>query len=1323
MATLALSAVGSAVGSALLPSGLSVLGTTIAGATLGSQVGALAGSFVDQALFGSTGQSRSYEGPRQTELRATTSSEGAPIPRLYGRARLGGQVIWATDFEEVATTEDVGSSGGGGKGGGGGSSSGATQTTYSYFANFAVAIAEGEVTGIGRVWAGGNELDLSTLSYRFYTGSDTQEADSLIVSRLGVNDAPAYRGVAYVVFERLPLAQFGNRIPQLSFEVFRAVDDLRDQIQGVVLIPGSGEFVYSTQQVTRDGAAGARVPENVNTREADTNWAASLDQLESTLPSVASVSLIVSWFGTDLRAGHCQILPGVERREKDTRPLQWSVAGETRSTAHVVSLNDGRPAYGGTPSDQTVVAAIQDLKARGIGAVLTPFVLMDVPDGNGLDSPYAPGSDQPVYPWRGRITVNPAPDVDGSPDKTAAAGGELATFIGTAQPDDFSLSGESVVYSGPDEWSYRRFILHHAFLALAAGGIDAFVIGTELRGLTQVRDSASHYPFVDALVQLAADVKSILGSETKVTYAADWSEYFGHQPSDGTGDVYFHLDPLWASPNIDAIGIDLYWPLSDWRRDDGHLDQLEWSSIYDLDYLKSNLVGGEGFDWYYASVEDRDHQVRTPITDGDGKPWIYRYKDVRAWWENLHYNRPAGVETGVSTSWVPQSKPIWIMETGCPAIDKGANQPNVFYDPKSSESAVPYFSEEHRDDLVQRRYIQAVVEGLDPSHSGYVEDANPTSVVYGDRMYDLSRLHVYAWDARPYPAFPNDEVTWGDAPNWRFGHWLNGRFASLPLNEAVSRVLRDYGFTDFDASELSGSVPGFVIDRMMAAREALQPLELAYFFDTVETAGRIRMRHRGSSSAVVHLEVDDIVEEQPGQDRVGIVRSQETDLPASAKVRYIGASGDYRGLVSEARKLSGWSARVADANLAIMLESDQASTIAENWLHETWAARDKATFSLPPSQLAIEPGDTVALTVAERERLFRVIEIGDSGRRSIEAQSIDPIVYKPGTSPSRAGTVATTPVVGTADALFLDLPLLQGDEPEDAGYIAISQSPWPGDVAIYQSPADSGYTLAATATLSATIGETLTVFPVGPEGRIDNASVLRVRLNAGSLASVSRLKLLSGSNAAAIRNPAGEWEVFQFETAELVDELTYHLSGLLRASAGTDAAMLAGDVPAGAAFVLLSQAVQRIDLTPAQVNLSLNWRYGPANRDIGHSNFAEYGHAYAGVGRRPLSPVHVRGQQNGGDVEISWVRRTRSGGDNWELEDVPLGEETEAYEVDILSSGDVVRTLSSAVPSVAYTSAHQIADFGSVQSEISCVVYQLSRTWGRGAGREAALSF
>ena len=139
------------------------------------------------------------------------------------------------------------------------------------------------------------------------------------------------------------------------------------------------------------------------------------------------------------------------------------------------------------------------------------------------------------------------------------------------------------------------------------------MLGSELRGLSQVRDGASSYPFVAALVQLAGDVKSVLGAATKISYAADWSEYFGHQPADGSGDVFFHLDPLWSSNDIDMIAMDCYWPLSDWRDEDTHLDAGNgWLSTYDPAYLKSNLAGGEGYDWYYASQADRDAQTRTP---------------------------------------------------------------------------------------------------------------------------------------------------------------------------------------------------------------------------------------------------------------------------------------------------------------------------------------------------------------------------------------------------------------------------------------------------------------------------------------------------------------------------------------------------------------------------------------------------------------------------------------------------------------------------------------------------------------------------------------
>src|SRR5688572_7801622 len=114
-------------------------------------------------------------------------------------------------------------------------------------------------------------------------------------------------------------------------------------------------------------------------------------------------------------------------------------------------------------------------------------------------------------------------------------------------------------------------ILHYAHLCAAAGGVDAFLIGSELRGIPQVRSGASSYPAVGELVDLAANVRGVLGSGTKLSYAADWSEYFGHHPQDGSGDVFFHLDPLWANADIDFVGIDNSMPLADWRDGLDHL--------------------------------------------------------------------------------------------------------------------------------------------------------------------------------------------------------------------------------------------------------------------------------------------------------------------------------------------------------------------------------------------------------------------------------------------------------------------------------------------------------------------------------------------------------------------------------------------------------------------------------------------------------------------------------------------------------------------------------------------------------------------------------
>ena len=1318
MATLALSVAGSAVGSALLPSGISLLGTTVSGALIGQQLGALAGSYVDQALFGGSGQSRTFEGPRLSDLTVTASSEGAAVMRLYGRARLGGQIIWATNFEEEVIKRTSSGGGGGGKGFGGGSGPTTTQIEYRYYANFAVALAEGEISSVGRVWADGKVLDLSQFTTRLYRGSEDQLPDSLIEAKEGAGNAPAYRGVAYMVFERLPLAPFGNRIPQLSFEVHRAVDDVHKQVRAVAMIPGSGEWVYGPDVVTHDIGGGEQEAENVHTRQGGTDWSVSLDQLDAALPNAKAVSLVVSWFGTDLRAGHCQLRPGVELAAKATSPHVWSVAGQTRASAHLISQKDGKVAYGGTPSDQMVVAAIQDLKARGQAVVFSPFVLMDVPDGNTLTDPYTGAASQPSYPWRGRISVDPAPGQAGSPDKTAAAATQLNAFIGTAQVADFSISGTNVVYSGPAEWSFRRMILHYAHLCKAAGGVDGFALCSELRGLSQVRASASSYPFVDALVALAADVRAVLGAGTKITYGADWSEYFGHQPADGSNDVYFHLDPLWASPDVDAVGIDMYWPLADWREGRDHLDwQAGTRAIHDLDYLKGNLFAGEGYDWYYASAADRDSQIRTPITDGAGKPWVFRFKDLKSWWSNAHYNRPGGVEAATPTAWTAQSKPVWFMELGCPAVDKGANQPNVFVDPKSAESALPHYSSGLRDDLIQRRYLQAIFEAFDPAHSGYVAGANPTSSVYGAPMIDLTRSFVYAWDARPWPAFPFNDAVWGDADNWQRGHWLNGRVASVGLDEVLRAILNEYGFSDYDVSGVHGIVPGFVIDRVMAAREAIQPLELAFFFDSLESEGAIRFRHRGAGDVVADLSPDDLVETAAGKDLFALTRAQETSLPATAKISYVSPQGDYRPAVAEARRLIGASGRVALADLPMVLDTQQAGLIAESWLFEAWASRERGAFALPPSRMAVESGDALALNVDGRRHVMRVIDIGDHGARDIEALSLDYEIYDGVSGPERKGRAPAGAQVGQPLAVFMDLPLLRGDEPPEAGYVAATMTPWPGGVAVYRAPQSSGYVLKQVLSAPAVMGLTLGNLTAGPAGRWDHATTLQVKLDGGDLTSVSELALFDGANAAAVQTDSGDWEIIQFLNAQLIGEKTYELSGLLRAQAGSDEAM-AGGASAGARFVLLDSALGRIDMTVDEIDLPYSWRWGPANRDIGDASYGTVQHAFSGVGLRPLSPVHLRGTRNGaGDVQMSWLRRTRTGGDGWAQVEVPLGEQEERYEVDVLAAtgGMVLRTLSATTPAVSYSAADQIADFGSVQASINVQVYQISASVGRGS--------
>lgn len=1300
MATVIFSAAGAALGGSV--------GGTLAGLSsvaIGRAVGATLGRVVDQRLLGQGAQA--VETGKVDRFRLTRSGEGEPVAQVYGRMRLGGQVIWVSDFQEAVNVS----------GGGKGARPTPQTTAYSYSVSLAIALCEGEITGIGRVWADGEEVARDDLNMRVYTGAADQLPDPVMEAIEGAGQVPAYRGTAYVVMEDLQLAPFGNRVPQFSFEVLRPAqpgapgwEDMPTHgVRGVALIPGTSEYGLATTEVNYVDGADARWSANVNTPQGKADFAVSLEMLGEELPHLEAASLVVSWFGDDLRCGTCTIRPKVENSTIEGENMLWRVAGLTRGTAQVIAEQDSRPIYGGTPTDQSVIEAIRAMAAAGKAVMFYPFILMDQVAGNDLPDPYSNATTQPHLPWRGRITLSQAPGHPESPDGTAQAKAEVDMFFGTVTAANFAVSEGNVSYTGPDEWSLSRFILHYAALCAAAGGVEAFCISSEMRGLTQIRGSGGSFPSVVRLRSLAGEVRALLGPQVKISYAADWTEYFGYQPMDGSGDLYFHLDPLWADANVDFIGIDNYMPLADWREGEDHLDAQTHAAIYDLDYLRGNIEGGEGYDFYYHSPEARAAQIRTEITDGAyDEPWVYRFKDIRNWWQNPHHERLGGQRQETPTDWMPASKPIWFTEYGCAAVDKGANEPNKFLDRKSSESALPRYSTGARDDLMQVQYLRAM--------SSYWSDPerNPWSADYGGRMLDMGRAFVWAWDVRPYPFFPNTRDLWSDGENYSRGHWLNGRSSGRPLASVVDEICNRSGLREFSTEGLYGYVRGYVVDQVGNARAALQPLMLHHGFDAIERSGILSFRLRDGLKAqaldpgllAVSDELDGVTEQ---------VREADAEISGRIRLRFVQADGNFDAVSEEAVLPDEATHAVASSELNMALTRSEGRQVAERWLIEARVAREHVRLALPPSRLALGAGDVIELPGAGQEGsgLYRIDRVEQTDVQLLDAVRIEPEVYD--VSDLNDEMVAVRPFVAPAPVVpyFMDLPLLRGDEVPHAPHLAVSAQPWPGAVGVYQSSTDANYRLNTVLPARSTIGTTLNDLTAAAPGLIDRGDRLEVRLVSGLLETVTEEALLSGANLAAIGDgSADRWEVFQSTQAELVAPGTYWLSGRLRGQAGTDA-LMPQVWPAGSRFVLLDGRPQQITFSPNLRRVAQHFRIGPARRGYDDPSYRHLVAAFDGNGLRPLSPCHLNViKRPDAAFDMSWIRRTRLDGDAWDAPEVPLAEENERYMVRISAGGSVLRELQVETPAWTYSVADQGVDGLTLPFEVS--VAQISAVYGPG---------
>ncbi|MCI0468394.1 MAG: glycoside hydrolase TIM-barrel-like domain-containing protein, partial [Beijerinckiaceae bacterium] len=625
-------------------------------------------------------------------------------------------------------------------------------------------------------------------------------------------------------------------------------------VNGVNLLPATGEFTYATtahrgQRLTETSITGINFYQTGDPDAPD--FPLAIDQLEAAFPACTTVSVICAWLGDSTDASLCRIYPsttygaGVFQRWTGASwvAANWQCSSLTEGSIFSlipISSVNGIFTYGGTPSDQSIVECITELKARGFRVVFYPFILMDDPGKS----------------WRGRISF--------SPDKTSAAAMAVSDFLGSAVPADFTqdFTNKTVAYAGAvTDYTFRRMILHYANLCVVAGGVDLFVIGSELRGLETIRGPAWtkagavdgggkavwDYPFVDGLITLADDVRGIFdaasltkdlsGFHNLITYAADWSSWMGYQHQ-GEDGQWPHLDRLWAQANIDLVAFDNYLPISDWTTGTGGIDVLNWAkpkpaswppgpdemsglgltgtpSLYSKEYLKANIEGGEKFNWFYFDTENlgrgldpngSDLQVSRPqgdrLTQTRSRFFpnqeILGNKQLRWWWKNTHkavYDTGSGFEPqGPDTQWVAQSKSIIFTEYGFPANDKSTNQPNLFFDSGSTESGTAFWSiwvpaEGHGgylpkpDQTISLLALQAIYEYW------FIDGHNETSGG-GLNMLEPAFCAVWNWDARPFPAFPWFSNVWGDAGNWQAGNWLNGKgpFILPPLPEPLPGV-------------------------------------------------------------------------------------------------------------------------------------------------------------------------------------------------------------------------------------------------------------------------------------------------------------------------------------------------------------------------------------------------------------------------------------------------------------------------------------------------------------------------------------------------------
>ena len=1038
--------------------------------TIGRYAGKRIGNYLDKQWFSRSKTRVKFTNARDS-FHIAKAEYGQSIPLVFGRMRVPGQIIWikqVTPHRHANTTSKYFKKNH--------FTLHTRHVDWSYNLTFAMAICEGEISEISRVWLGDKLIDLSQYQFKLYKGDEEQMPDP-VISEKSEEAIPAYRGLAYIVFYELPLADFDDVVPIFSFEVTRKASlnqdtSVEDLVKSITMIPGSGEYVYDTviQQkiiLAKFGSEICREPINSHNHYNIANSLHSLDQLQMTCQNIEWISPVVCWFGNNVDAKDCIIKPGFEFNQEDIcYTEEWHVGHYTRDNAHQVSRDEHRnPHYGGSVNDASVVRYLVEIKRRNLNIMFYPMFFLDIPR----------------KPWRGRVTSAPE---------------YIRNFFRR-------------------EHGYNEFILHYAHLV--KDHVDGFVIGSELIGLTRVREG-DKFPAVDELVELARMVKEVVGPNVIVTYAADWSEY--HHADGG----WFNLDPLWASPNIDVVGIDAYFPVT----------RANCTTITPEE-IAEGWRSGEGYDYYVDERDGSQHPLEPK----------YAWKNLRYWWENTHQNPHGG-----NSAWQPRSKPIWFTEFGFPSIDKATNQPNVFFDPECIDGGIPRHSTGDIDFSVQRKAIRAFLE-------------------YWKTQEYIGQMFLWTWDARPYPAWPHMKV-WRDGRLWEKGHWVNNKFGSSNVASIVLEISARCGIdiAHIEADSVDEPVEGMLLSNEITALNAINILRAAHFFDICANDGKkISFIKRGYKQEInvnvescIKLSDNSFIEEIeiPQDIALNKIDLYFMDQHKNYETNYVYVNNEQTSYSSKAK-----------LRLPLAMSQDDAKRVGHLILSNAAIEDRVIKFVLSESDLRLKPADFVIFQNTDKKYSIRIIEVHIENGLSMVTAIIDSRFCYLGAPVTQNMQLLPNEYNTERNLVVLDLPFMLGetDEPYIAVYLQNNN-----EAPLYTKMLDPNWNHVANLIPTKAIGKLL---------RFDNAEQANIFM-------IDERSEISVSADAMEEYISNDWqyamvggELISFRKLEKIAGKMYKISQLARGQMGTEDSMN-GHVE-GEDFVILNT---EFNILPVSANLT-----------------------------------------------------------------------------------------------------------------------------------------